>query len=68
MVQQFEFFQVSLLISVRNMFVSKTFLMSEMNIYQFLRLNYYKKQKSGRQMTLMEILLVLTCIETQKVQ
>ena len=68
MVQQFEFFQVSLLISVRNMFVSKTFLMSEMNIYQFLRLNYYKTKKSGGQMTLMEILLVLTCIETQKVQ
>ena len=45
MVQQFEFFQVSLLISVRNMFLSKAFSMSEMNIYQILRLNYYKKQK-----------------------
>ena len=68
MVQQFEFFQVSLLISVRNMFLSKAFSMSEMNIYQILRLNYYKKKKSGGQMTLTEIVLVLTCIETQKVQ
>ena len=68
MVQQFEFFQVSLLISVRNMFLSKAFSMSEMNIYQILRLNYYKNKKSGGQMTSMEIALVLTCIETQKVQ
>ena len=45
MVQQFEFFQVSLLISVRNMFLSKAFSVSEMNIYQILRLNNYKKQK-----------------------
>ena len=45
MVQQFEFFQVSLLISVRNMFLTKAFLVSEMNVYQILRLNYYKKQK-----------------------
>ena len=45
MVQQFEFFQVSLLISVRNMFLSKAFSMSEMNIYQILRLKYYIKQK-----------------------
>ena len=45
MVQQFEFFQVSLLISVRNMFLSNAFSMSEMNIYQILSLNYYKKQK-----------------------
>ena len=46
MVQQFEFFQVSLLISVRNMFLSKAFLMFEMNIYQILRLNYFKKLKA----------------------
>ena len=45
MVQQFEFFQVCLLISVRSIFLSKAFSMSEMNIYQILRLNYYKKQK-----------------------
>ena len=45
MVQQLEFFQVSLLNSVRNMFLSKAFSMSEMNIYQILRLNYYKEQK-----------------------
>ena len=45
MVQQIEFFQVSLLISVRNLFLSKAFSMFEMNIYQILRLNYYKKQK-----------------------
>ena len=63
-----EFFQVSLLISVRNMFLSKAFSMSELNIYQVLRLNYYKNKKSVRQMTLMEIVLVLTCIETQKIQ
>ena len=45
MVQQFEFFQVSLLISVRNMFLSKAFSMSENDIYQILRLNYYEKIK-----------------------
>ena len=45
MVQQFEFFQVYLLISVSDMFLSKLFPMSEMKIYQILRLNYYKKQK-----------------------
>ena len=45
MVQQFEFFQASLLILVRNMFLSQAFSMSEMNIYRILRLNYYKKQK-----------------------
>ena len=45
MVQQFEFFQLPLLISVRNMFLSKAFSMSEMNIYQILKLNYYKKQR-----------------------
>ena len=38
MVQKFEFFQVFLLISVRNMFLS-------MDIYQILRLNYFKKFK-----------------------
>ena len=43
MVQQFESFQVSLLLSGRNMFLSKTFSMSEMEIHQNLRLNYYKK-------------------------
>ena len=45
MVEQFEFFQVSLLISLRNMFLSKAFSMSEMHIYEILRLNYYKKLK-----------------------
>ena len=45
MVQQFKFFQVSLLILVRNMFISKAFSMSEKNIYQILRLIYYRKQK-----------------------
>ena len=38
-------FQVSLFISVRNMFLSKAFSITEMNIYQSLRLNYYKKLK-----------------------
>ena len=44
--------------------------MSELNIYQTLKLNYYntKNYKSGGQMKLMDIVLVLTCIETQKVQ
>ena len=45
MVQKIEFFQVSLSISVRNRFLSKALSMSEMNVYQILRLNYYKKQK-----------------------
>ena len=38
-------FQVSLFISVGKMFLSKAFLMSEIDIYQILRLNYYKKLK-----------------------
>ena len=37
-------FQVSLLFSVRNMFLSKAFSMSEMDIHQISRLNYYKKK------------------------
>ena len=45
MVQLFEFFQVSLLISVRNMFLSKSFSMSELDIHQTLRLNHYTKLK-----------------------
>ena len=49
------------------MFPSKAFSMTELNINQILKLHYYKKlQKSGGQMKLMEIVLVLTC--TQKVQ
>ena len=47
------------------MYLSNAFSMSEMEIYQILRLNYYNKLKSGGQMTLMKIVLVLTCIETQ---
>ena len=43
MVQQFECFQISLFISVRKIFLSKVFSMSEMDIHQILRLNYYKK-------------------------
>ena len=71
MVQQIEFFQVSLLISVRNKFLSKAFSMSEMNIYiyQILRLNYYKKkQKKWWTGDVDGIILVLNCIKTQKVQ
>ena len=45
MVQKIEFFQVSLLISIRNIILSNAFSMSEMDIYQILRLNYYKKLK-----------------------
>ena len=50
------------------MFLSKAFSASEMNIYQILRLNYYKKQKEWWTDDVMEIVLVLTCIETQKLQ
>ena len=65
MIQQFELFQVSLFVSARNMFVSKAFLMSEMDINQILKLNFDKNSKSSGQIMLMEIVLVLTCIETQ---
>ena len=44
-VKTFGVFQVSLFISVRYMFLSNAFSMSEMDIYQILRLNYYKKLK-----------------------
>ena len=40
--------------------------MSEMETHQILRLNNYKNYKSVEQMTLMEIVLLLTC--TQKGQ
>ena len=43
MVQQFEFFRVSWLISVKHVFPSKAFSISEMDIHQILRLNYNKK-------------------------
>ena len=43
MMKQFEFFKVSLFISVRKMILSKAFSMSEMDIYQILKLNYCKK-------------------------
>ena len=36
-------FQVSLFISVKKNFLAKAFLRSEIDIYQTLRLNYYKK-------------------------
>ena len=39
--------------------------MSEMDIHQILKSKNYK---NGGQMTLMEILLVLTCTETENVQ
>ena len=42
--------------------------MSELNIYQILKWTTTKNYKSGGQMTLMEIVLVLTCMETEKVQ
>ena len=53
------------------MFLSKAFSISEINIYQILRFSFeilQKNKKSGGQNMLMEIVLVLTCIETQKVQ
>ena len=43
MVQQFVLFQVSLLISVTNIILSKAFLMLKLEFYQNLRLNYYIK-------------------------
>ena len=43
MLKQFELFQVSLRILVRNMFLSNAFSMSEMYFHQILRLNDYIK-------------------------
>ena len=43
MVQQFELFQVSLLISVRKIILSNAFSMLKLEFYQNLRLNYYIK-------------------------
>ena len=45
MIKTMGVFQVSLFISVKKMFLSKAFSMSEIKIYQILRLNYYKKLK-----------------------
>ena len=53
-----------LFISERKKFLSKAFSMSEMDLNQILKLNYYKNYKDGAQMMLMEIVLVLTCKET----
>ena len=50
------------------MFLSKAFSMSEMDILQILKLNYCKKHKSGGEMMLVEMVLILTCIEAQKIQ
>ena len=41
---------------------------SVFKIHQILKLNYWKNYKSGRQMTMKEIVLFLTYIETQKIQ
>ena len=68
MFQQFGLFRVSLLTSVRNTFPSKAFSMSETNIHQILRLSYCIKLQEWWRDVLMEIVLVLTCIETQKIQ
>ena len=48
------------------MFLSKVFLLSELDINQILKLKYYFKR--GGQKKLMEIVLAFTFIETQKVQ
>ena len=45
MVQQFEFFQVSLFFFCNKSVFSKAFSMSEADIYQILSLNYYIKLK-----------------------
>ena len=50
------------------MLPSKAFSMSELDIYQILSLKIYKNYKNGGKMTLMDIELVLTWIETQKFQ
>ena len=65
LVQLFEFFQVSLLISVSIKCVFNVWNghLSDLKV-ELLQ----KKWKSGGEMTLMEIVLVLICIETQKVQ
>ena len=42
--------------------------MSEMDIHRTLKRTSTKNYKSGRQMMLMEIVLVSVCLETQKVQ
>ena len=42
--------------------------MSEMNIYQVLRLNYYRKQKEWWTDDAGRDCISLTCIETQKAQ
>ena len=57
-----------LLISVRKTFLPKTFSMSEMDVHQIIILNYYKKLQEWWTDDVMEIVFVLTCIETQKVQ
>ena len=44
MIQQFEFLQVSLFISGKNVSIRSVF-NGEMDIYKILRLNYYKKLK-----------------------
>ena len=65
MVQQFELFQVALLISVRIMFLSKAFSMPGMVFHHILRLKYYTKNyRSVGLMTKMENVLVLTRFNT----
>ena len=66
MVQRLKFFQFSLLLSIKNIILSKAFI--RIDIHQILRLNYRKNYKSGEQKTLMEFVLVLFCMKTQKVQ
>ena len=51
--------RVYLLVSVRKMFLSKAFSMSEMDIHKILRLNYYKKLQEWWTEMLMENVLVL---------
>ena len=50
----------------KKIILSKAFI--RIDIHQILRLNYCKNYKSGEQKTLMEFLLVLTCMKTQKIQ
>ena len=52
-----KFFQFSLLLSIRNIILSKAFI--RIDIHQILRLNYCKNYKSGEHKTLMEFVLVL---------
>ena len=61
-------FEFSLLILVRDMFLSKAFSMVGNGDLSDFKVELLQKFKFGGQITLMEVVLVLTCKETQKNQ